>query len=772
MKKYLLITLIFAFCVNLFAQNQEGQGVERYALYIASNLGGEDRETLRYAGSDAKKLSETMIELGGVKKQNSFVLVDSTKAEIDGAFNNITAIINNSKASAKRVEFLFYYSGHSDENALLLGEESYDYAELKAKISDVPSDVHVVVLDSCFSGNFIRAKGGSRQKSFLVDDSSVVKGHAYLSSSSETESSQESDDIEASYFTQALITGLRGAADTSGDSRVSLNELYYYAFNETLKQTETSAIGTQHPSFDITLVGSGDLVLTDISSAEAVLVLPAKAQGRFLIRTLEGKLTAEINKANDTVMSLALPQGFYTVTVIGNASTTQAAVKLTKNTVYTLETATFEEVQLSQGVARGSADVETTNRPAENIEVSGTQNESSRPNTTQKYLTDEEIDRLLNSDDDVESKSDKKESSSKQEKKSIVFDETNFCTNDKVLLAGYVLPGLGIPSNAEDVRFVVSPFMTSQHCVQGAQISGFMGIVTNYLAGFQVSGFGSIASGEFRGFQSSGFMNIAKGDFKGFQTAGFINNVKGNFNGIQSSGFLNIAKGNVNAVQFSGFLNIANGNFNGAQFSSFINIAGKMRGVQVGIINIANDVDGVSLGLLNFIKNGICDPAIYWENDEIYLQYQGGTNWFYTTFLAGTSNENYFDYGVIGAGLGARIGKDFFGLDTELLFKQTLCGGLKDEIPEEAISLDQELDSFLVENSNSLMKYAYPSLRLAMNFRFGKDFGLFVAVNNDLQIEGVNDNAFQFRKKDKVTSFTLGNANLKTRTYWTFGLKF
>jgi hypothetical protein len=379
---------------------------------------------------------------------------------------------------------------------------------------------------------------------------------------------------------------------------------------------------------------------------------------------------------------------------------------------------------------------------------------------------------LLNSDDDVDMKSEKKTSSNQQEKNSIIFNETNLCTNDKILLAAYVFPGFGIPSNADDVRFVVSPFMTSQHCVQGAQISGFMGITKNYLAGFQIAGFGNIASGELKGFQSAGFMNIAKGDIKGFQTAGFLNIAKGSVNVVQSSGFLNVAKGSVNGAQFSGFLNVVNGNFNGVQFSSFINIAGKMRGVQVGLINIANEVNGVSIGLLNFIKNGICDPAIYWENDEVYIQYQGGTNWFYTTFLAGTSDENYFDYGVIGAGLGARIGKDFFGLDTELLFKQTLCGGLKDEIPVETISLEQDLDSFVIKNSDSLLKYTYPSLRIAMNFRFGKDFGLFVAVNNDLQIEGVNDNAFQFRKEDTVNSFTLGNTNLKTRTYWTFGLKF
>ena len=102
------------------------------------------------------------------------------------------------------------------------------------------------MLDSCFSGNFIRTKGGSREKPFLVDDSSVVQGHAYLSSSSETETSQESDAIQSSYFTQALVTGLRGAADANMDGRVSLNELYYYAFNQTLSQTETASAGPSY----------------------------------------------------------------------------------------------------------------------------------------------------------------------------------------------------------------------------------------------------------------------------------------------------------------------------------------------------------------------------------------------------------------------------------------------------------------------------------------------------------------------------------------------
>ncbi|MFA6937128.1 MAG: hypothetical protein WCQ67_02730, partial [Treponema sp.] len=197
-------------------------------------------------------------------------------------------------------------------------------------ISKVPSDVHVVMLDSCYSGNFIRAKGGQRQKSFLVDDSSVVQGHAYLSSSSESESSQESDVIGSSFFTNSLVTGLRGAADSSGDNKISLNELYHYAFNDTLYNTEESAAGPQHPSFNITLVGSGDLVLTDISEAEAALVLAKENEGRFFIRDASGLLISEITKTSGNQITLALPSGKYSVTVVTSNKTLQAEITLSE----------------------------------------------------------------------------------------------------------------------------------------------------------------------------------------------------------------------------------------------------------------------------------------------------------------------------------------------------------------------------------------------------------------------------------------------------------
>ncbi len=302
-KKIFMIT----FALLIFNQTFIlAESVTRYAIFIGSNIGGEGRSKLMYAGSDAKNMRSVLTEVGGIEDANSFLLINPNQAEIE---NTMTIISNRIKKNTNngRCEFIFYYSGHSDEESILLGNQKYDYANLKADISNVPSDVHVVILDSCYSGNFIRTKGGQKRLPFLMDDSSVVHGHAYLSSSSETETSQESDDIASSYFTSSLVTGLRGAADSSGDKKVSLNELYSYAFNETLKRTEETMAGPQHPNFNITLVGSGDLFLSDISESDSVVNIPKNIKGRISFRDGYGKLISEINKTDNVPVLIALP---------------------------------------------------------------------------------------------------------------------------------------------------------------------------------------------------------------------------------------------------------------------------------------------------------------------------------------------------------------------------------------------------------------------------------------------------------------------------------
>lgn len=327
-------------------------GVERYAIYIGCNDGGKERQQLLYAGSDAMNFKRTMADVGGITENNSFILIDPSKKEINNAIEMISARIEKNKNPSVRTEFVFYYSGHSDEESLLLGETKYDYSSLKQTITDIPSDIHVVILDSCYSGNFIRTKGGQKKKPFLVDDSSVVKGHAYLSSSSETESSQESDEIGASYFTNSVIAGLRGAADASGDKKVTLTELYSYAFSETLKNTEAANAGPQHPNYNITLVGSGDLVLSDFSNSDSIVSIAAPVEGRVIFRDSNGILISEINKTENIPVMLAMPSGHYSVAVVGKKAF-QGEFDLKKDEAFVLEESVLSKMNKKATVSRG-----------------------------------------------------------------------------------------------------------------------------------------------------------------------------------------------------------------------------------------------------------------------------------------------------------------------------------------------------------------------------------------------------------------------------------
>lgn len=729
--------------------------VERYAVYVASNYGGQSLERLRYARSDAKRLAETMSEVGGIEDKNTVMLVDPTYDDVNDAFDAVTATIRKNAGHARRTEFLFYYSGHSDENALLLGDDKYEYGKLKAALSQIPSDVHVVMLDSCFSGNFVRAKGGTKQKPFLMDDSTIVQGHAYLASSSEHEESQESDAIQASYFTQSIVTGLRGAADTSGDSKVSLNELYHYAFNETLSNTESSTVGPQHPSYNITLVGSGDLILTDISEAESILLIPSQFEGRVFIRNPVGLLVSEVNKIAGTEIALALPANTYTIAIVTPMTTSQSTVYLGKGQKIALSQSKFATIRRNVTRSRGA-------------------------------------------DDD---------------------DDDDYEEGTRTAIALSLFPGFSIPvPMPENVNISLSAFMVANQNINGVQASAFMGSITGDLAGVQMTGFMNTANGNVEGVQAAGFMNVsssedllngvqaagfmntANGDVKGVQSAGFLNETKGNVTGVQVAGFLNDAKGSVSGVQSAGFLNnldgaltgvqaagvlnVAHGSSKGLQIAGLLNIADEINGAQIGIINIAKSNTGVAVGLFNFIADGIISPSIGINTrDELYAQYQGGTDRFFTTFMiggnAGIGEQWFTEYLLYGFGIGSRIqAMDKLSIDLELLYKQIFDvaalnkiyaehGGVivYDDTDGVKTQAEEDLDRW----SDNMAHSGMPSARVTANWMFFSHFGAFASLSADMMFSGYNERAFTYGRNPSTTA-SMGGITIYPA--WSLGLRF
>jgi hypothetical protein len=287
--------------------------LERFALVVGANSGGAGRPQLKYAVSDAERFARVMVELGGVTPGNELVLRQPKLHELTGAFDTLARRVADGRRAGHRTELVVYYSGHADESGLLLGDDRYSYRTLRDRLDGIPADVRIAVLDACSSGAFTRLKSGRPRPPFLVDESSDMRGHAFLTSSSDTEAAQESDRIRASYFTHYLVSGLRGAADLSGDGKVTLNEAYQFAFNETLGRTVDSKGGAQHPSYDISMSGTGDVVMTDVRQTTATLVLAEALEGRFFVRNAARELIVELYKPRGRRVELAVEAGGYEI---------------------------------------------------------------------------------------------------------------------------------------------------------------------------------------------------------------------------------------------------------------------------------------------------------------------------------------------------------------------------------------------------------------------------------------------------------------------------
>jgi Caspase domain len=329
--------------------------LQRFALVVGANDGGADRAPLRYAVSDAEHFARVLVDLGGVSPAHEIFLRQPRLGELEAALERLRSEVLEARraASSGRTEILVYYSGHADEKGLLLGEDRYSYRSLRDRLEAVPADVRIAVLDACASGAITHLKGGRLRPPFLVDEAADMRGHAFLTSSAETETAQESDRIGASYFTHYLISGLRGAADVSGEGKVTLNEAYQFAFNETLGHTVDTRGGAQHPSYDINLSGTGDVVITDLRQTSATLVLGEALDGRFFVRNGRQELVVELYKPYGRKVELGLEPGRYEVRVERGETTLVAKPEVATGAPVVLEPDRFQPTRPEAARARG-----------------------------------------------------------------------------------------------------------------------------------------------------------------------------------------------------------------------------------------------------------------------------------------------------------------------------------------------------------------------------------------------------------------------------------
>jgi hypothetical protein len=339
-------------------QTENGQAadkavIKRFAMAVGANMGGKDRVLLQYAVSDAQAILSVLEELGGVDEDDILLLEEPDVRTFYTELGKLQSRIEKSKPDYGRVEFIFYYSGHSDDNYILLGDEKISYDNLRDTINGVDAHVRIAILDSCMSGAFTRIKGGKKRLPFLMDSAYDMRGFAVMTSSSANEASQESDLIQSSFFTHYLISGMRGAADISQDGRITMNEAYQFAFNETLAQTTKTISGPQHPYTDIQMSGRGDVVMTDVRRASVILTLGEEIFGQIFIHDRDDRLVVELTKPAGKKIELGLEEGEYRVINIPEGGVFESTIELEEGAEYELTPSEFAETDVEYTTTRG-----------------------------------------------------------------------------------------------------------------------------------------------------------------------------------------------------------------------------------------------------------------------------------------------------------------------------------------------------------------------------------------------------------------------------------
>ncbi len=552
MKRFLWIVVLGVAGMAAFAAGDTTLPLRRLALYIGSNNGGHGRVTLRYAEEDARAMAGVMQELGGVSGEDSLVLLAPTAEDVQFGFRQARQRAQAVRESSRRVELLVYYSGHSDEQGLLLGEERFGYPELKAAIQEVQADVNIAILDSCSSGAFTRLKGGTRQPPFLLDESSSMQGHAYISSSSADEAAQESDRINGSFFTHFLISGLRGAADSTRDGQVSLNEVYHFAFNETLALTENTQGGAQHPSYNIQLTGTGDLTLTDLRAAASILSFDEGVQGRLFVRNAAGRLVAELAKEPSLVVGLGLPAGQYRVTLEQGKRLYEATANVSPGRPVVIGLRQFAPAKRQPTVSRGDEEIE---------EQGGAFPEGS--------LDPEEgfwqrAEKWFNRDDQPAAPqsgppaADEPAATPEEPLSGGLGGATEPAIPPapevlSVPFAVSVLPGISSAGPGRHVHTLSLNLLAgSSWAIHGAELGAMLNFTEHEVRGAQLAGVGNILGGDLAGYQSAGVFNIVAGATRAFQAAGVFNFVQGDSSFLQTAGVFNMNEGSSRGLAAAG----------------------------------------------------------------------------------------------------------------------------------------------------------------------------------------------------------------------------
>jgi hypothetical protein len=202
--------------------------------------------SLKYTDDDAYRLNAFLRspEGGALPDEQIEVLIDesASRNEILNRLEGVAA-----KATKNDV-IIFYFSGHGLEGSFLPNDyDGADYVVKHQTVKDIlessDAKAKIVIADACHSGSFLAARSGNYEAIVNTYYSAFKEskgGFALMLSSKGEESSIESNGLRQGIFSHYLIKGLSGAANTNADEIVTIDELFFYVYNNVRFYTNKS----------------------------------------------------------------------------------------------------------------------------------------------------------------------------------------------------------------------------------------------------------------------------------------------------------------------------------------------------------------------------------------------------------------------------------------------------------------------------------------------------------------------------------------------------
>jgi len=316
--------------VSLLAAAAPASAADGYALVVTNNRSLDPaRPDLQYADDDGVKYAELFSEVYGEGRVVLLTRVDeetarlyprwakAARAPTAAALDQAVAELKGKLEAAGRAsELHVVFAGHGDIDHGMgyveLADGRLTARDLEARIiQKLPARRLHLILDSCNSYFMLnpRKPGGQRWATAADESQSLLRRYphvgAVISTSAEAVTYEWSD-LQSGIFSYEVRSGLRGAADTDGDGKISYPELA--AFISVANRPVVNDLYRPKVFSAAPLADARAAILT-LDGTARTLTLPAGGQRRLTLRDENGVRVLDLNKEDQTEVTLALPRG-------------------------------------------------------------------------------------------------------------------------------------------------------------------------------------------------------------------------------------------------------------------------------------------------------------------------------------------------------------------------------------------------------------------------------------------------------------------------------